>query len=470
MILPLRGEKVDRGRIREVCQPEPLQQRIEDLLGVGQVRLSSVFDEDNIQELCNELGLEYRERVFTPAVTLGLFVSQTLSRDDACSTVVMKFNRERKRQGLPPVSTDASAYCKARSRLPLEMINTLQQRLVDLLEQKTLFEWKWEGQNVYLVDGLVLRAPDTEANQAVYPQTSSQKPGLGFPQVRMIVVTSLATGAIVYYNTAAVAGKQTGEATLFRESHGKFKENSVFVGDSNLESFHDAALIKNCNSDLVFCINASRTEPFDGECILLDEEIVTLKKPRFEKSRFEKRDWEALPNFITYRIIRYRVSGRNEVVTVVTTLLDSDRYTAESIAELFGLRWDVEIDICSYKSTMGLGELRGQNPENLDREIAVGVLAHNLVRVVMNDSAEAIEVHPREISFSRGRDAWQNFGDELKTPHDLMWIILSTTSRLVRDRPGREEPRAIKRRQNKYPLLTKPRPSVQSRLDADDPP
>ena len=109
---------------------------------------------------------------------------------------------------------------------------------------------------------------------------------------------------------------------------------------------------------------------------------------------------------------------------------------------------------------MGMGELRCQTPDNLEREIAVAVLAYNLVRLLMADTATVIEVHPRQISFSRARDAWRNFSDELETPNDLMWIILSASSRLVRDRPGREEPRAVKKRgQTKYPKLKEPRPS-----------
>jgi putative transposase len=470
MILPTRGEPVDtdrRAEIRKSLEPEEVERRIDKLLKFDQVRLSAIFCDEDIHRLCDELEIEFRERDLTPAITLGLFVSQVLSRGDACSTVMTQFNRERKRQGLSPCSEDGSAYCKARARLTVELIDRLGQCVVDLLSDKTRTQWKWKGRDVYLVDGLVLRAPDTAANQELYPQPSSQKEGLGYPQVRAVVTTSLATGCIVNYNTGPVEGKRTGETSLFREKHACFVVGDVIVGDSNFESFHDAALLNYQGVDIVCCINGSRNSPFEGVCKTIEDQIDTITKPAFNPARFKREEWNLLPESIQYRVIRYRVSGRNEVITIVTTLLDTRNYPSEDIAELYGLRWDVELDICALKSTMGMCDLRCRTPENLDREIAVGVLAYNLVRSLMNDAAAVLEIHPREVSFSRSRDAWRNFSDELKTPNDLMWIVLSATSRLVRDRPGRAEPRAIKRRNlTKYAKLKSPRPSRAKRIAA----
>lgn len=468
MILPVRGAPVERerrARLREQLQVPVVQRKIERLISVDQMRLTSVFDDAEVHGLCKVLNVRFRERNFTPAVVLGLFVAQTLSRGDACSTVMTRFNRERKRQGRPAVSKDASAYCKARAKLPVELIDRLSDRIAKRAHEGTLEPWKWKGRNVYLVDGLVLRAPDTAANQRAYPQPSTQQEGLGYPQVRVLVTTSLATGIILHYNTSKVEGKRTGEATLFREKHRDFVAGDVVVGDSNFESFHDAVLLNRCGVDVVFCINGTRQSPFEGVCQTIDDQLVTVPKPKFDRSRFTREEWQSLPPSIEYRVIRYRTHGRREVITIVTTLVDRRLFSAEDIAELYGLRWDVELDICALKSTMDIGDLRCQTPANLDREIAVGMLAYNLVKLLMNDAAAVLEVHPREISFSQSRDAWINFSDELKTPRDLMWIILSASSRLVRDRPGRTEPRAIKRRNlTKYSKLKQPRPSRAARI------
>jgi len=464
MILPRRGERVDRKRRAEFLRsltPERIMKRIEELISKDQIRLHDVFSDEEVRCLCNELGIKFRDRCFTPAATLGLFVSQVLSRADACSTVVAKFNRERKRQNLPPVCEDASAYCKARAKIPVELVDRLCTQVAQKTHDKTPHCWKWKGLNVYLVDGLVLRASDTAENQEVYPQPSSQKDGLGFPQVRVVVTTSLSTGCILHYNTGTVEGKKTGEVTLFREKHKDFEAGDVVVCDSNFESFHDSVLLKRRGVEMVCCINASRSSPFPGAaCDTIADEIMTVKRPKFDKTRFTREQWESLPESIMYRVIRYRVDGRKKEITIVTTLLDRRRFPARDIADLYGLRWDVEVDIRSYKTTMGMCDLRCRTPENLDREIAVAVLGYNLVRLLMADTAAVLKVHPREISFSHARDAWKNFGDELETTNDLMWIILSAGSRLVRNRPGREEPRAIKRRNlTKYPKLKEPRPS-----------
>ena len=162
-------------------------------------------------------------------------------------------------------------------------------------------------------------------------------------------------------------------------------------------------------------------------------------------------------------MIRYRVAGCEAPITIVTTLTDLQRFSAEDISDLYGFRWDVEVDIRSYKSSMGMCELRCLTPENLDREIAVAILGYNPVRVLMCDTAAVLEVHPREISFSSARDALLSFHDERETIHDIAWMVHSAASHFVRNRPGRSEPRAIKRRRSKYPKLKEPRPSHRCR-------
>lgn len=269
------------------------------------------------------------------------------------------------------------------------------------------------------------------------------------------------------YATAPLSGKGTGERSLFRETRGVFSPGDIVVGDNNFESFIDSALLVQQGVDVVCCINGTRKSPFEGVCKTIEETWVTVPKPKFCSQRFSRDEWESLPDSITYRMIRYAIQGRREEVVIVTTLTDAKQYSAEQIAELYGFRWDVEVDICTVKSTMGMCDLRSQNPENIDLEIAVGILAYNLVRALMCDAATVALCHPREISFSRSRDAWILYSNELETANDLMWIILSATSRFVRDRPGRHKPREIKRRNlTKFAKLREPRPSRAERIAA----
>ncbi len=467
MILRERGvadKKAKRRQTLGVLQAEQVRDRIHELKTADQLRLCEVFDDDKIHDLCSELQIVFRERHFTPATTLGLFVSQVLKRNQPCSQVLTEFNLSRKRNGLMPVSEDASAYCRARAKLSLELIECLTTMISDLVCRKTIRDWKWKDRYVYLVDGLVVHAPDTEDNQEAYPQPSSQEDGLGFPQIRMIITTSLATGCALHYNTGKVEGKKTGEVALFREKHGSFAKGDIVLADSNFESFVDSALLKHSGVDVVCCINGSRESPFDGSFKTIEDVTKTIPKPKYDPNRFTRECWESLPESIKVRIIRYKTRGRNEDVTIVTTLLDRHRYPAKDIAGLYGFRWDVELDIRSIKTSMGMNELRCQTPNNLNREIAVHVLGYNLVRLLMADTAHVLEVHPREVSFSRARDAWLSFADERETSEDIMWIILSAGTKLVRNRPGRDEPREIKRRNTKYSKLKTPRPSRLRRM------
>ena len=243
MILPPRKAPVEtheeeRHRQRERKRQrsfDEILERLKRLKAQDEIRLHHLFDDEEIHRMCGALTIDFRDRVFTPAVTLGLFVSQVLSRGDACIAVMAKFNRERKDRGLPPVAEDASAYTKARAMLPVVLINHLIDRVRKMAHQMTPDEWKWNGLNVYLVDGFVLRAPDTLANQKKYPQPSSQKEGLGFPQVRVVITTSLAGGCVVHYTIAPVEGKKTGKVSLFRETHKDFKIGDIVVADSNSE-------------------------------------------------------------------------------------------------------------------------------------------------------------------------------------------------------------------------------------------
>ena len=233
MSLPPRRALVDTDEKQQKLQRkrrlafEEIRQRVEKLKARDQIRLHHIFDDEQIHQMCETLHIEFRDRVFTPAKTLGLFVSQVLSRADACVTVMVEFNRERKDNGLSPVSDNASAYTKARSRLSAELIDHLSNRVRQIAHDRTSNEWKWKGLNVYLVDGLTLRAPDTLANQKTYLQPSSQKEGLGFPQERVVATASLAHGCVVPYSTSKVEGKKTGEVSLFREKNKEFEKDDI---------------------------------------------------------------------------------------------------------------------------------------------------------------------------------------------------------------------------------------------------
>ncbi len=442
-----------------------LKDRIRELAATNKLRLQSLFSDQVVNELARELGHDFRVRVFDPATTLGLYVAQVLNRDEPCSTVVVRLNKERKEKGLDSVSAKASAYCYARNRLPIELVKTLSERTVAIALARVDKSWRWHDRDVFLVDGFTIRAPDTDANQLEFPQPASQEPGLGYPAIRVVTLTSLAAKVVTHFQYGPMDGKGNGELSLFRKTFEFLKENQVVVGDSNFDSYYDLAALAERKVHCVFGINGTRDNPFASQDTLQKGETVkVLSRPKFDRNRTSREAWEKLPATITIRIIAFSVEGRSEQKVIITTLLDQQEYPAEEIADLYGLRWEAELDIRCLKSVMDLADMRCQTPEGLRRELAVNILAYNLVALLLCDTAEVTEQHPRQLSFSHARDTFIHFGAERMSVRDLEWLIVQTSQFQIKNRPRREEPREIKKRNGKYPRLKKPRPSKMAKI------
>jgi len=442
-----------------------VQEQIQMLRQSDQLVFSQLLEEKVIGQILEELGCRYRHRIYTPGVTLAAFLEQAISDDGSCQQAVHRINNHRCSSGLPPASVDTNSYCEARRRLPEELFLQLLKRSAEKVQRSEPKAWLWNDRRVVLVDGCTTRAADTEANQAAFPQPSSQEPGLGFPQVRELVAISLSSAVVLDVQIGPVEGKHTGELSLFRKMMPVFRRRDVVVADANFDSYVDMVTLKQKRIDFVGAIAGSRTSPFTGRCRCIEDKRVTLKRPKFDSNRFTREQWEALPKVLHVRIIRYQTAGRKEEITIITTLLNRERYPARSIAELYGFRWNCELDIRSIKTVMGMEELRCKSPEMLRREIYNYLLAYNLVRAAMCDAARITEQEPRKLSFKNAMQVITEYAcldstDDSTVAH-VLWSIACNN---VGDRPGRKEPRKIKRRRNKYPMMTRPRKEEQEAL------
>ena len=175
---------------------------------------------------------EHRERLFPPTETLSMFVAQALSPDGSCRAAVDDARVKRLIGGLPECSSNTAAYCKARARLPRTMISTLARRAGQLVAGGVADAWLWRGRRVLLADGTTTTLPDTEANQAVWPQPASQREGLGFPIMRLVVLPCLASGALLDAAEGPCQGKGGDEQTRFRGLHGNLQAGDVLLGDA----------------------------------------------------------------------------------------------------------------------------------------------------------------------------------------------------------------------------------------------
>jgi hypothetical protein len=339
-------------------------------------------------------------------------------------------------------------------------------------------DWLWHNRSLKIVDGSTAIMPDTPENQAEYPQSSGQKPGLGFPILRFVVILSLAVGTVLECAMSACKGKGTGELTLFRQLCESLNSGDILLGDRLFDSYRDIALLRARGVDCVFGKKPSSMVDFRrGRRIDCNDHVVLWKKPGYHADRYETyEEWQSLPDTMWMREVRVVIRGngfRKREVIIVTTLLDAELYTAEDLLDLFAQRWHCELDLRSIKRSMGMHELKCETPEMVRKELWTYLLGYNLIRVRMAQAAVLAGCLPRNISFRSAQTQIQHFTPliELAGTHAerdrLERTMLTAIGHYrVGNRPGRTEPRAIKRRKQKYPFLTKPRAQARQRLAA----
>ena len=218
---------------------------------------SNFFADDDIANIINHTPHK-RDSVFTPLVTLKAFIFQMLSDDGSCKEAVASVLADRLNDGKPANSVNTGPYCKARQRLPLEPLKTAATNAGSRLHHQSAEKWKWFGYNVVIADGATVQMPDTPENQAAFPQPSSQKPGLGFPLVRLVVLVSLAAGGIINYSLGPYQGKQTGESSLLSQLINYLSTGDLLIADRYYCTFAIIALSQAKDIPVLFQIHAKK--------------------------------------------------------------------------------------------------------------------------------------------------------------------------------------------------------------------
>ena len=407
--------------------------------------------------------IDYRNRVYSPDVTIFGFLSQVMSADQSCQAAVAQINAHLANQGKNIPSANTSAYCQARERLPLNVLSSSAREVAANLGQEAPAEWQWRGRNVKIFDGSTLSMPDTKANQEMYPQTSSQKEGVGFPIARIVTITSLATGAILDLSIGPYAGKRTGEHALLRQLLHNLQAGDVVLGDEYYGSYFLMAQLMQMGVDCVFPQhNARKTDFRKGDKLGKKDHIVTLNKP----AKPEWMDDEIYASFADTIKIRevqttYSQAGfRDKTKIMITTLLCNEDVSPEDLSVFYGDRWFVELDLRSIKEVMRMDILRGKTPDMVHKEIWTHILAYNLVRKIMAQSAMLHNNKPRKMSFKLALQmicSFRNAGILCEGSELYFQFLKSIAYKEVGNRPGRNEPRMIKRRPKPTPRMQKPR-------------
>jgi putative transposase len=430
----------------------------------GDLYFAALVDRETITAALGETSSLWQGWIYTPAVTVWVFLSQCLSADHSCREAVSRLLAWRVSQRLSPCSSDTGAYCTARDALPEDACYELVRGTGRAVEEQAPPEWLWRGRRVRVVDGSTVTMPDTPENQAEYPQAKSQAPGCGLPIARVLVVFSLAVGTVIEAALGPYQGKQTGENSLFRTLHHTLSEGDVVLADRYFSGWFDIALLRERGVDIVVHKHQLRATDFrTGSRLGKDDHLVRLAKPQRPEWLSDEL-YAALPAELTLREVRVHVTQRGfrtKPLVVVTTLVDPERTAAHEIADLYRRRWQAELHLRSLKVVLQVDHLRTKTPHRVRNEFYMHLLAYNLVRRVMAVAAAEAKVPPWQISFKGTLQTINNFLPGLASTMPLdagcQTFIDSVASHLVGNRPDRFEPRRIKRRPKSHDLLRRPR-------------
>jgi len=420
-----------------------------------------------------EEAVSFRDRLFSPLVTLWVFLSQVLDPDHSCRQAVARFLAWRTAQGRAPCSTDTGAYCKARGRLPETVLARLTRVTGRQAQERAPAPWRWNNHTLKIVDGATVSMPDTPANQKAFPQACTQKAGVGFPIARMVVLFSLAVGTVLDAALGRYQGKRTGETSLFHNLHDQLEAGDLLLADRGFSSYWELALVRRRGANLISRLHQCRRADFrTGRRLGREDQVVVWAKPQ-RPSWMDEMTYAALPASEAVRQLRVRVRPagfRVRVLVVVTTLLDAGEMPAEDVALLYRMRWYAELDLRALKQTMQMDILRCQSPEMVRKEVWAHLLAYNLLRGLMARAAEEAGLLPLQVSFKGTLQMVQAFAAVLWTAEveefeEIMRRLREAIrEHRVADRPNRSEPRKRKRRAKHYPLLNESRQQARARL------
>lgn len=407
----------------------------------------------------------FRNRLFTPTRTFWLFLSQVLSSCGSCQETVGRALAWLAVERGEIASTSTAAYCQARKRLDARFVQEVGRQVRERLAALPAPYGLWQGRAVKVLDGSSVSLADTPENQAAYPQPSSQKAGCGFPVMRLACMFALSSGALLGCESGPL---HVAERTLARRLWEHLEPGDVALGDRGFCSFAEFFMLRQRGVDSVARLNARRSAGVRevgrlGRGDHLVEWIRTGKRPDW----LTDEQWEAMPKTLTVRHVSYPIAikgFRTQRITVATTLCDAKLYPKGALSDLYLRRWLVELFLRDIKTTLAMEPLRTKTPEMVAKELAMHLIAYNLLRALMLEAACEYPIQATRLSFANALATVRMWTPFMLSLHyeqrhreglELLLYYLATT--VVPDRPGRSEPRAVKRRPKNYQLLNKPR-------------
>ena len=454
------------------------QQVVSAFLTAPGLPFANVLSAERIERVFAKYGDLFGKRhIYSTAVVVWGFLGQVLrdGKQASCQAAVACIVAYRMWRNESTPTSDTGDYCRARNKLPEAALRELTVLVADDMEDQAERKWLWKGLHAKLVDGFTFTMPDTPANQAKYPSPKSQKAGVGLPIARTAAILSLATGCVMGLALGPYSGKETGETALLRKLLDSFRTGDVAVMDRYYCSFMMIALLQKRQVQVCARMHQKRHVDFRrgrrlGKC----DHMLDWTRPAKPKW-MDQATYDSIPETMKLRELRYQIvekGRRTQELTIVTTLLDAKVHTKEDVAELYGFRWNVELDIRSIKQSLHLCHVRCKSPVMVRKELWMTLLGYNLIRTTVAAAALLHDKLPRQISFTATCQyvlaSWICFGREQIAVQLLTARCRNMLRQIaeceVANRPGRIEPRVIKRRCQHYTLMQEPREVLKARL------
>jgi hypothetical protein len=413
-------------------------------------------------------GGHSREQVYTLVRTWWCWIWQVLQANTSCRHVVRQVQALLALGQGPELDESNSAYCQARAKLPLSLLERVFAASADSAQQCAHSSPLLQGRPLKVADGSGTHLPDTPANRAAFPPNQSHRPGGGFPYLRVVALFSAASGALL---AKVTGGLRASELSLFMSGlRPALRPGDILLGDRSYGVYILAAVLQPLGVDLIARVSIrNRKVDFRRASQKLGRHDALFKwsKPQKPSPMIPLLEWLGLPPQITVRVLRVRLSKagfRTRQLTLVTTLLDPQLYPPEELLEAYARRWRMELCLRDLKTTLGMQSLHCLSPKMVEKELLMFLTAHNFLRWIMAQAAQSRNVPLERISFKGSLDALRQWTQALaqlghaKNKRRQLWerLLRTLAMDLVPDRPGRREPRAVKKR-SKYPHLNKPR-------------
>jgi hypothetical protein len=436
---------------------------------------SELLEISELDELVKDSKVKFYHRLYTPLVTVLVFIAQVLDSDRSCRKAVSRLvglASSSSRQG-PKPSQNTAAYCKARLRLPLTLIWKLIEWSRQRIDAQVGADELWLGRHkVHVVDGSSCQTPDTEANRNELGLPANVKPGCGLPVLPFVGVFSLATGLFEWLRFGKKGGH---ERHLFRDLIKQFGPGEVVLGDRGFCSYADICLLKQQHVDCVFRIFNRKPNYQAGQRLGKYDHVVDWEKPKACPAGMSAEAYALLPEKLRVREVRVVVEQkgfRSKILDIVTTLLDAKIYTKEAIASLYRRRWSIELNFRHIKTTLGMELLSTKTPEMAHKEVLIYMLAYNLIRSLIWAAKQTYRIAIERISFKgtiqhlATASPYLAIADASDYSRRYEELIQLVSKEQVPDRPDRVEPRVVKRRPKKFSLMTQPRSVLKAKLAA----